>query len=395
MGPSHPYTIGLLRSLPRLDRPRQARTDAHRGLAARPGRGARRLSVRATLRLAARGQLAHQPTAPARAQQPRDPGPLGGHYVACHNQPTPRRPSPGIRSAMASSRRRRRVRSARPSSRSRSRRSARSWWCSVRTACRPRPSRPPAPSTLPRRRPPRNSPMTDGSTTPVAPDAGTTAVASAAADATNGASGDVLLEVQDLRVWFPITGGVLRRRTGWVQAVDGVCFTIRARRDPGPRGRVRLGQDDHRAHHRAHHVHRWRAPSAWTARTSCRSTGRRCASGAGSSRWSSRTRIPASTRGRPSATSWPSRCGSTASRAAPAGAKRVARAAGAGRPRPRVRGALSARVQRRPAAAHRHRPGARRGAGADRLRRADLAPSTCRSRRRSSTSWSSSRASSG
>ena len=64
--------------------------------------------------------------------------------------------------------------------------------------------------------------MTDGSTTPVAPDAGTTAVASAATDATNGASGDVLLEVQDLRVWFPITGGILRRRTGWVQAVDGV-----------------------------------------------------------------------------------------------------------------------------------------------------------------------------
>ena len=46
------------------------------------------------------------------------------------------------------------------------------------------------------------------------------------------------------------------------------------------------------------------------------------------------------------------------------------RAARPGRPRPGLRRALSARVQRRPASAHRHRPGARRGAGADRLRRA-------------------------
>jgi len=69
--------------------------------------------------------------------------------------------------------------------------------------------------------------MTDGSTTPVAPAPGTTAVASATTDAMNGTSGDDLLEVQDLKVWFPITGGILRRRTGWVRAVDGVTFTIR------------------------------------------------------------------------------------------------------------------------------------------------------------------------
>ncbi len=35
-----------------------------------------------------------------------------------------------------------------------------------------------------------------------------------------------LLTVEDLRVYFPITGGVLRRRTGWVKAVDGVDFHI-------------------------------------------------------------------------------------------------------------------------------------------------------------------------
>jgi oligopeptide/dipeptide ABC transporter ATP-binding protein len=45
---------------------------------------------------------------------------------------------------------------------------------------------------------------------------------SPAADDTGGP----LLVVDDLRVYFPITGGVLRRRTGWVKAVDGVGFHI-------------------------------------------------------------------------------------------------------------------------------------------------------------------------
>ena len=40
-----------------------------------------------------------------------------------------------------------------------------------------------------------------------------------------GASGP-LLTVNDLRVYFPITGGILRRRIGWVKAVDGVDFHI-------------------------------------------------------------------------------------------------------------------------------------------------------------------------
>jgi peptide/nickel transport system ATP-binding protein/oligopeptide transport system ATP-binding protein len=37
-----------------------------------------------------------------------------------------------------------------------------------------------------------------------------------------------LLEVSDLKVWFPILGGVLRRRVGEVKAVDGVSFTVEA-----------------------------------------------------------------------------------------------------------------------------------------------------------------------
>ena len=44
--------------------------------------------------------------------------------------------------------------------------------------------------------------------------------------ATNG-SGPPLLEVKGLKVWFPITGGVLRRRVGWVYAVDGIDLEIR------------------------------------------------------------------------------------------------------------------------------------------------------------------------
>ncbi|MCB9687562.1 MAG: ATP-binding cassette domain-containing protein [Alphaproteobacteria bacterium] len=38
---------------------------------------------------------------------------------------------------------------------------------------------------------------------------------------------DALIEVNDLRVTFPVHGGVLRRRVAGVRAVDGVSFTIR------------------------------------------------------------------------------------------------------------------------------------------------------------------------
>jgi oligopeptide transport system ATP-binding protein len=38
--------------------------------------------------------------------------------------------------------------------------------------------------------------------------------------------GEVLLEVRDLKKWFPITGGILSRVVANVQAVDGVSFDI-------------------------------------------------------------------------------------------------------------------------------------------------------------------------
>src|SRR5207253_7967073 len=43
-----------------------------------------------------------------------------------------------------------------------------------------------------------------------------------------GTQRPVLLEVQDLHVNFPVTGGVLLRRRGEVRAVDGVSFTLHA-----------------------------------------------------------------------------------------------------------------------------------------------------------------------
>ena len=59
--------------------------------------------------------------------------------------------------------------------------------------------------------------------------------------------GQALVEVDDLRVWFPITSGVLLdRHVGDVKAVDGVTFSIATRRDGRARRRVGLRQVDAR-----------------------------------------------------------------------------------------------------------------------------------------------------
>ena len=57
-------------------------------------------------------------------------------------------------------------------------------------------------------------------------DAKTMAGHGAGGSASAGASDAPLLDVKGLKVWFPITGGVLRRRVGWVYAVDGVDLQI-------------------------------------------------------------------------------------------------------------------------------------------------------------------------
>ena len=37
-----------------------------------------------------------------------------------------------------------------------------------------------------------------------------------------------LLEVENLKMYFPIHGGIFRHRVGWVYAVDGVFLKVRA-----------------------------------------------------------------------------------------------------------------------------------------------------------------------
>jgi peptide/nickel transport system ATP-binding protein len=54
-----------------------------------------------------------------------------------------------------------------------------------------------------------------------------TEVTVSAAEAAHGANGDVLVEVRDLKVYFPITRGVIFDKTiGHVKAVDGVDLTV-------------------------------------------------------------------------------------------------------------------------------------------------------------------------
>ena len=87
--PAHPYTVGLLRSLPRLDRPRQAALTPIEGSPPDLAVGPPGLPVRAR---AARGaSTSAGPCDPplvtaggerAGEREARD------HFVACHNQPT-------------------------------------------------------------------------------------------------------------------------------------------------------------------------------------------------------------------------------------------------------------------------------------------------------------------
>ncbi len=53
---------------------------------------------------------------------------------------------------------------------------------------------------------------------------------------------DLLLEVEDLKMYFPVLGGVLRRRVAQVFAVDGVSFTIGAGRTLGLVGESGCGK---------------------------------------------------------------------------------------------------------------------------------------------------------
>jgi oligopeptide/dipeptide ABC transporter ATP-binding protein len=66
-----------------------------------------------------------------------------------------------------------------------------------------------------------------------------TLAAPSVAKPSNGAP---LLEVRDLRVWFPIQKGILSRTVGYVKAVDGVSFDITAGRTLGLVGESGCGK---------------------------------------------------------------------------------------------------------------------------------------------------------
>ncbi|WP_434642289.1 ABC transporter ATP-binding protein [Achromobacter piechaudii] len=69
----------------------------------------------------------------------------------------------------------------------------------------------------------RGAPLTEQGRQAIASDGGKRASQREARGA-----GDVVLDVQDLKVHYPVRKGPLRRVVSWVKAVDGVTFTLRA-----------------------------------------------------------------------------------------------------------------------------------------------------------------------
>jgi oligopeptide/dipeptide ABC transporter ATP-binding protein len=85
-GPSHPYTIGLLRSLPRLDRPRQAALTPIEG--SPPDLAADLVGCPFAPRCAWRTEDSWLENPPLELVGTGSGSRLGGHFVACHNRPT-------------------------------------------------------------------------------------------------------------------------------------------------------------------------------------------------------------------------------------------------------------------------------------------------------------------
>ncbi len=64
----------------------------------------------------------------------------------------------------------------------------------------------------------------------------------------------IVVETDDLKVWFPIKKGALRRTVDYVKAVDGLSLKLREGQTVGVVGEFGLWQDDARARHPAAHL---------------------------------------------------------------------------------------------------------------------------------------------
>ena len=55
----------------------------------------------------------------------------------------------------------------------------------------------------------------------------TTMTTPATPAATSDGKGETLLQVENLKTFFPILGGIFRRTVGYVQAVDDISFDVK------------------------------------------------------------------------------------------------------------------------------------------------------------------------
>ena len=133
--------------------------------------------------------------------------------------------------------------------------------------------------------------MTATATPPAGTPAPGTAVPLRPHDPTN------IVEVDDLKVHFPIRAGIFKSVKGSVKAVDGVTIEVRRGETLGLVGESGLRQEHHRPGDDPAPRRDQRDASGSTASTCSRSSPTSCASTAAGCRSSSRTRTGRSTRG--------------------------------------------------------------------------------------------------